>query len=120
MATLTNRDTVKIWSWVDAPRRYRSKYLTRSGPGNFRRALSVREQIIAVAIGQEILRLRAVHKMSQLALAARLCISQPLVSYFERGLRPMSHSMLFDLADVFSLTAEHFVKIATRAVKEKR
>lgn len=114
------RDTVRIWSWVDAPRRYRSLHLTRMGPGNFRRALAIRERLIAVTIGKEIARLRKAAGLSQLALAHRLSISAPLISYLEHGLRPMPVSLLWDIAEVLGVEPLHFVNIAGRAIKARR
>ena len=103
-----------VWSWVDRPELVER---LRSGrPGGFSRPWSVREQIIARAIGAEARRLRKVAGLSQDALGERLGITGPHVSYLEAGKRVLSVTLLWDLADGFHEAASHFIAVAEAEV----
>lgn len=110
------RRRVARWSWVDAPAAVRRAALTASGPGMFSRPVSRREHLIGVAIGAEVARLRAQRDLAQWELADRLAVSQPQVSYLERGRATVALSLLWDLADVFDVAADHFVAVAAAAI----
>lgn len=113
---MKTRSTVRLWSWVDAPRRYRSSEQVNRRAGNFHRALSIRERKIAIEVGREITRLRVRAGLSQAALADRLSVSQPYMSYLSRGLQEVPLTMLWDLGDIFGVDAQHFITIASQAI----
>jgi ribosome-binding protein aMBF1 (putative translation factor) len=102
---------VTCWSWVD------KAHSSRGVAGGHKRPWSVRERLVTEAVGDEVRRLRENAGVTTHQLAARLCISQPHVSYLETGRRAVWLPLLWDLAEVLKVPPGHFVEVAQKAVE---
>lgn len=111
---------VRPWSWVDQPAKQRPAANRR---GRYSRPLSVRDAVVAGALGREVRRLRLALDMSQAQLANKVGISQPAINQIERTRRASVHfRQLFDFADALGVSACHLVAACTSAADafEKR
>lgn len=111
---------VRPWSWVNQPTTSRPVAARR---GRYSRPLSVRDAVIAGALGREVRRLRQALNLSQYELADRVGVSQPAINQIERTRRASVHfRQLFDFADALGVSATHFVAVCTSAADafEKR
>ena len=110
----SDRPGPAIWTWLDQP------HETRGEAGGHKRPWSIRERLVSEAVGAEVRRLRIARGITVYQLAQRLCISQPHVSYLETGRRAVWIPLLWDLADIFHVSAAHFIEVADEEIKRRR
>lgn len=102
------------WSWVNQPAMLRP---TGGRRGRYSRPLSIRDAVIAGALGREIRRLRKLRELSQYQLADLVGVSQPAINQIERTRRASIHArQLFDFAEALGVPADHFTKTCMTAV----
>jgi ribosome-binding protein aMBF1 (putative translation factor) len=104
-----------LWTWVD---RAAEPEVPRS-PGRNSRPWSARDRIVSQAVGAAVRRLRRAARMTCYDLAARLAVSQPQVSYIERGTAVVTVPLVFDLADLLAVPPAYFLDKAATAVRRR-
>lgn len=97
------------WSWVGQPASSRP---TAERRGRYSRPLSIRDAVVAGALGREVRRLRLLREMSQAQLAKLIGVSQPAINQIERTRRASVHfRQLFDFAEALDVPPDHFMRV---------
>lgn len=71
-----------------------------------------RSQALAESIGQRIARLRKERGVTQIELAERLGVTQPLVSNWERGEIRLHGELIVELARIFGVSADELLGLS--------
>jgi len=105
-----------VWSWVNQPEKRRPK---ADGVGRYSRPLSLRDQVVVTAFGQEVRRLRMKRDLSARDLAKIVGMSQPSIIHIETKCRVnVELRLMFDFAEALHVKPSHFLDVCEKAVLE--
>ena len=109
---------VAVWSWVTEPVTSRPEAV---GPGRYSRPLSVRDQAISVAFGQEVRRLRLKAALSTRQLAQIVGLSQPWIVNIETKPRAnIELRLMWDFAEALEVAPDHFLRVCEEAIAHSK
>lgn len=109
--------TKPVWSWVHQPENRRPQ---ADSPGRYSRPLSLRDQVIAEAFGNEVCRLREVRGLSARDLARLVSMSQPWITNIEKGKGNVELRLIWDFADALGVTPDIFLRVCSKAVQDAK
>lgn len=102
------------WSWVHEPETSRP---AAKGVGRYTRPLAGRDQVVMVAFGAEVRKLRCEREFSARQLATMLGMSQPAITQIETGKRAnIDLRLVWDFAQALGVSAAHLVAVCEHAV----